>query len=107
MTHLSNIEVYHYLVLGLILFFIGLLGIIISKKLIKILLSIEIMINAVCINFVAISNYYDGFMLEGNTMTVFIIIFSLIQTLIFTAIAINMYKHKNVNTTDKLEELKG
>ena len=49
----------HYLILGAILFFIGLIGVVISRNLIRVLISIEIMMSAVNLNFIAFSTFFD------------------------------------------------
>ena len=102
-----SIGIYHYLLLGFILFLIGLFGVVISKELIRILLAVEIMMSGVCINFVSISTLCDGLKFDGAIFVVFITIISFIQTAIFVAIIINIFKHKKINDIEKLGELKG
>ena len=97
----SVIGVFHFLILGFILFTIGLFGIIISKNMIKILFSIIIMLNAVCINFSAISRYCDGTKLEGSAVSIFIIVLSLIYIIIFAAIIINYNKQNGTNDIER------
>ena len=97
----------HYLVLSWILFLLGFLGIIICKNLIKILLCLEILINSVCINFVAISYYIDGIKLEGAAFTIFIIMLSFVNTVILVSLIINIFKHKKSLDVKKFRELKG
>ena len=104
---MTNIGIYHYLLLGAVIFLIGLFGVVISKELIRILLALEIMISGVCINFVSIGNLCDGLKFDGAIFTVFIAIISFIQTAIFVAIIINIFKHKKINDIEKLGELKG
>ena len=74
-----NIGVYHYLLLGMILFLIGLFGVVISKELTRILLAIEIMISGVCINFVSIGSLCDGLKFDGVIFTAFITIISFLR----------------------------
>lgn len=85
----STIGIFHFLILGIILFSIGLFGVIVSNNLIKTLLSFVIMFNAVCINFVAISQYCDGIKTEGSTFAVFISVINLIMVIIFISLIIN------------------
>lgn len=103
----SNVGVYHYLFLSIILFLIGLMGVIVSKNLIRLLLSIEILLNAVCLNFIVIANFCDRIKLEGNTFAIFIMFISIIQAVIISAIIINIYRHKKISAIDKLKDLKG
>ena len=95
----SDIGVFHFLTLGIILFIIGFLGIISSKNLVKILLSLGIIYTSVCINFVAISQYCDGLKLEGTTFCIFIILTFFIHLIIFVSIVLN----RKFNITDKIK----
>ena len=104
---MTNIGIYHYLLLGAVIFLIGLFGVVISKELIRILLALEIMISGVCINFVSVGSLCDGLKFDGVVFAVFITIISFIQTAIFIAIIINIFKHKKINDIEKLGELKG
>lgn len=103
----SDIGLFHFLIFSGILFLLGFLGVIISKNLIRILISLSIIINAVCINFMAISKYTDRTNLEGDIFSIFIIILCFINVSIMIAIIINIYKHKNTMDIEKLEDLKG
>ena len=57
MNLFSEITLYHYLFIGLCLFLIGIIGSIMSKHVIKLLISIEIMLTGININFIAIGLY--------------------------------------------------
>ena len=91
----SATGVFHFITLGFILFITGIFGVIISENLSKILFSVIIMLNAVCINFVAISRFCDGTKLEGETFCVFILIISLIYTIIFASLIISFINGKD------------
>ena len=93
----SNIGVFHFLILGFILFIAGLWGIIISKNPAKMFFSIIIILNAVCINFVGISQFCDGIKLEGSVFYIFIAAISLIYSVIFVFLIINL---NNLNKED-------
>ena len=94
----SSIGIFHFLVLGIILFVIGFFGVVISEKPIKILLSIGVIFGSVCINFVAVSKYCDGLKTEGNTFVIFIILVFLIHIIIFSSLIYNMYKKAKQRT---------
>lgn len=101
MTQHLEINLYHYLILAIIIFFIGFLGVILSKNLIKTLISIEIILNAVSINFVAIANYTDGVNLSGMIFSIFIMIISAIHLALGLAILILLFKYrKSININD-------
>ena len=63
---MTEITIYHYLFVGLVVFLIGIIGSVISKNVIKVLISIEIMLTGININFVTFAAYcgsdkFDGF----------------------------------------------
>lgn len=63
-----EITMYHYLFIGLILFLIGVIGSVLVKNVIKLLISIEIMLTGININFITFAAYcgndkFDGFVL--------------------------------------------
>ncbi|MDD3237701.1 MAG: NADH-quinone oxidoreductase subunit NuoK [Candidatus Gastranaerophilales bacterium] len=104
---ITNIGLIHYLVLALVLFCIGLFGIIISKNIIKILICIELMLNAVCINFVAFANYLDGSSVNGMIFALFIIAICATQVAIGLALVLSVFNYKHTVNSEKIGELKG
>ena len=66
-----EITMYHYLIVGLRLFLIGLLGSVLVKNVIKILISIEFMLLGVNINFVTFASYCDNVKFDGYVMALF------------------------------------
>ena len=70
MTLTHEISIHHHLYLALILFFIGFLGVILRKNILIILMSIEIMLNAVNLIFISASQYYG--MVDGQIVAFFV-----------------------------------
>lgn len=66
-----EITMYHYLIVGLLLFLIGLLGSVLVKNVIKILISIEFMLLGVNINFVTFATFCDSIKFDGYIMALF------------------------------------
>ena len=64
---------YHILFLSTLLFFIGIYGFFSRRNLITILMSVELMLNSVCLNFIAFNKYVWPGKLDGVFMTLFII----------------------------------
>lgn len=102
-----NIGLAHYLVLALTLFFIGLFGVIVSKNIIKVLISIELMLNAVSINFVAFAAFNDGISVNGMVVALFITAISAAQVAVAIAILICIFRYKHSVNSEKIGELKG
>ena len=101
-----NLPVECYLILSTLLFFIGVYGFIARRNLIGILLSIELMLNAVNINFVVFNRFLFPEQLEGYMYSLFIIVVAAAETAIAIAIIINIYRNvRNINV-DSIKELK-
>lgn len=103
---LTNISMMHYLYLAVILFAIGIAGIFLNRRnLITILMSIEIMLIAVNLNFITFSTYYRS--LDGQVFTIFILTVAAAEAAIGLAILVALYR--NINTIDvkKINKLKG
>jgi len=95
------------LILSSLLFAIGLYGTYTRRNLIGILMSIEIMINASVINFVAFAYFGGGDGTAGSVFSVFIIAVSACEMSVALAIAVSMYRqHKNLDVRE-LDRLNG
>ncbi len=102
-----NVGLVHYLIVALVLFCIGLFGVIVSKNIIKILICIELMLNAVSINFVAFASFNDGLMVNGMIFALFITAISAAQVAVGIALLICIFRHKHTVNSEKIGELKG
>ena len=101
-----SIHLSHYLVLAAILFSIGIAGIVINRKnVIILLMSIELMLLAVNLNFIAFSHYLDD--LAGQVFVFFILTVAAAEAAIGLAILVVLFRNKgSINVTD-ISELKG
>lgn len=102
-----NIGLYHYLCLALILFLIGLLGSIISKNMLKVLISVEFMLTAVNINFIAFASFFDNVKLTGLVFSLFYIALGAIEVAVALAIFYLMFNFKQSVNSEDYTELKG
>jgi NADH:ubiquinone oxidoreductase subunit K len=102
-----NIGLYHYLALALILFLIGFFGTIVSKNVIKVLISIEFMLTAVNINLIAFASFFDTIKLDGLVVSLFYTALGAVETAIAIAIFYMMFKAKHSVNTEDYNELKG
>ncbi len=96
----------HFLVLSALLFSISIAGIIINRKnLIILLMSIELMLLAVNLNFIAFSHYLDD--LAGQVFVFFILTVAAAEAAIGLAILVVLFRNRrSINVAD-LDELKG
>jgi NADH-quinone oxidoreductase subunit K len=96
----------HYLVLGAILFAIGLVGIFLNRKnVIILLMSIELMLLAVNMNFVAFSHYLQD--ISGQIFVFFILTVAAAESAIGLAILVVLFRNMRTINVDDLDELKG
>lgn len=99
-----DIGLYHYLFLALVLFLIGFFGAIVSKNVLKVLISVEFMLTAVNINFIAFASFFDNIKLQGFIFSLFYIAVGAVEIAIALAIFYLMFKTKqSVNTEDYTE----
>lgn len=102
-----NITLYHYLVLSLLLFTIGFVGTIISKNVLKVLISIEFILTAVNINFIAFSTFNDNIVNNGYVFSIFYLALGAVEIAIAIAIFYLMFKSKKSVDINDYKELKG
>ncbi len=100
-----SISLEHYLLLSSMLFFIGLYGVIVRKNLLMLFFATEIMLNAVNIGFVAISNYYGD--LTGQMFAFFIVAIAASEVAIGLGLLVIWFKRHNTVDLDSLQSMKG
>lgn len=101
----TEIGLHHYLVLSAFLFAIGMAGVLLRRNLIVMLMSIELMLNAVNITFVAFSKYSGQ--VEGQVLVFFVMTIAAAEAAVGLAIAVAIFKRfKEVNIRF-FEHLKG
>ena len=100
------ISLSHYLVLGAILFAIGLVGIFLNRKnVIILLMSIELMLLAVNMNFVAFSHFLQD--ISGQIFVFFILTVAAAESAIGLAILVALFRNMRTINVDDLDKLKG
>jgi NADH-quinone oxidoreductase subunit K len=95
-----------YLIVSTLLFFIGVYGFIVRKNLISILMSIELILNAANINFVAFNRFLYPDQLEGFIYSLFVIVIAAAETAVAISIIINVYRKKKNIDAKSINELK-
>ena len=96
----------HYLVLGGIIFLLGIVGIFLNRKnVIVILMSIELILLAVNINLVAFSSYTNE--ITGQIFTLFILTVAAAEAAIGLAIIVSYYRIKGSIRIEDINEMKG
>jgi NADH:ubiquinone oxidoreductase subunit K len=89
---------YHLLFISTALFFIGMYGFFTRRNLITMLMSSELILNSVNINFLAFNKYVWANRLDGMMFTIFVIAIAAAEAAVAIAIIINLYRsHKSID----------
>ena len=98
-----SIGLEHYLILSTILFSIGLYGALAKRNAIIILMSIELMLNAVNIAMVAFSRYIVPVLLTGQVFAIFIIVVAAAEAAVGLAIIMAIYRNRELIDVTKID----
>lgn len=91
----------HYMILATCLFGIGVYGALSKRSAVAILMSVELMLNAVNINFVAINHFLNPDQVVGQLFAIFIIVVAAAEVSVGLALIISIYRHrKSVDLSD-------
>jgi NADH-quinone oxidoreductase subunit K len=94
----------HYLLLSGLLFAIGTAGVFLRRNLITVLLSIEIMLNAVNLTFVAVGRFQGT--VDGQIITFFVMTVAAAEAAVGLAIVIALFRHRETLIPDAFTSLK-
>ena len=95
---------YHILFISAALFFIGVYGFLTRRNLITLLMSVELILNSVNLNFIAFNKYVWPNQLDGIFFTLFIIAVAAAEAAVAIAIIINLYRsHQSIDVEDASE----
>ncbi len=104
---MNSIPVLHFLYLSIILFSIGLFGVLIRKNAISVLMGVELMLNAVNINYLAFAKYWNWNTLTGPVFVVFVITIAAAEAAVALAIIISIYRQMKSTNVDEVHYLRG
>jgi NADH-quinone oxidoreductase subunit K len=94
----------YYLVVSAVLFSIGTAGVFLRRNLITILLSIEIMLNAVNLSFIAFGRQFGS--LDGQIIVFFVMTVAAAEAAVGLAIVIGLFRHRESLNPDAFASLK-
>ena len=101
------ISLYHFLIVGAVLFVIGIYGVLTRRNIIGILMSIEIIFNATNINLVAFNHYLYGDRLWGQGFAIFVITLAAAEAVVGLALVLAIYRNIKTVYVEKMNILKG
>ena len=84
----------HVLVLRAYLYSIGIYGLITSRNMVRALMCLELLLNAVNINFITFSDFFDNRQLKGNIFSIFVIAIAAAEAAIGLAILASIYRNR-------------
>ena len=93
-----------YLMLSAVLFAIGTAGVFLRRNIITILLSVEVMLNAVNLTFIAVDRFRG--LVDGQIMVFFVITVAAAEAAVGLAIVIALFRHKETLSPDVFTSLK-
>lgn len=102
----GNIPLEYFLVISTLMFFIGIFGFLTRRNLITMLMSIELILNSVNINFVAFNRFLHPNNLQGHFFTLIIIAVAAAEAALAIAIIINIYRNFKSIEVDKVNQMK-
>ena len=97
-------EIYYYLGVSTIVFTLGMIGVLVRRNIMIILMSLELMLNAVNLNLLAFSRMWGG--VTGQVFAVFVIVVTAAEAAVGLAIVIAVYRHRETINIDDINLLK-
>ena len=102
----AGIPIQYFLVLAAIMFFTGIYGFLTRRNLITILMSVELILNSVNINFMAFNRYLFPHKLDGMFFSLFIIAVAAAEAAVAISIIINIYRRFTTINVEDVDEMK-
>jgi NAD(P)H-quinone oxidoreductase subunit 4L len=99
-------QLQYFLILAAALFCIGVYGLINSRNAVRVLMSVELMLNAVNLNLMAFSNYLDPVDIKGQVFTVFVIAIAAAEAAVGLAIVLAIYRNRDTVDMEQFNMLK-
>ena len=99
------ITVTHYVALSAILFAIGVLGVLIRRNAILIFMSVELMLNAANLAFVAFARHFDR--LDGQIVSFFVMTVAAAEVAVGLALIVTIFRTKLSIDVDEISAMKG
>jgi len=100
-----TVTINHYLIVSLLLFAIGFLGVLVRRNFLTILMSIELMLNAVNLNLIAFSRRLSN--LTGQVFSVFVITIAAGEAAIGLALTISYFRQRKTLDVEQAHTMQG
>ena len=103
---IEGIDIQHIIIVSTLMFFIGVYGFMSRKNLITMLMSVELMLNSININFVAFNRYLHPENMQGHFYSLFIIAIAAAEAAVAIAIIINLYRNLHSIDVEDVNKMK-
>jgi NADH:ubiquinone oxidoreductase subunit K len=102
----SGIPIQYFLILATIMFFAGVYGFLTRRNLITMLMSVELILNSVNINFLAFNRYLYPHKMDGMFFSIFVIAVAASEAAVAISIIINIYRRFTTINVEDVNEMK-
>jgi len=99
-------QLQYFLLLAAALFCIGIYGLVTSRNAIRVLMSIELLLNSVNLNLMAFSNYLDPQEIRGQVFAVFVITIAAAEAAVGLDIVLSIYRNRGTVDMEQFNMLK-
>jgi NAD(P)H-quinone oxidoreductase subunit 4L len=99
-------QLQYFLLLAAALFCIGIYGLITSRNAVRVLMSIELLLNAVNLNLIGFANFLDRASLKGQVFAVFVITVAAAEAAVGLAIILSIYRNRDTIDMEQFNLLK-
>ena len=99
------VPVEHVILLSIIIFSIGIMGVLLRKNVIIIFMSIELMLNAVNLSLVGFSRYYNS--VDGQVFVFLVMTLAAAEVAVGLAIIVSLFRNKQTINIDEINILRG
>jgi len=100
------IPINNFLILSTILFSLGMYGVLARRSAVLILMSVELMLQAVSINFIAFAVYFSPQQFTGVIFAIFVIVVAAAEVGLALAIILRLYRNKQTANVDEADIMK-
>ena len=105
-TVAQDIPLEHFLVVSMILFSIGVYGVLARRNAVLILMSVELMLNAVSINMVAFAAYTAPSLFVGIIFAIFVITIAAAEVGLALAVILRVFRNRGTSNVDEVDALR-
>jgi NADH:ubiquinone oxidoreductase subunit K len=102
----ATIPMQYFLIVSTFMFFTGICGFIIRRNLITILMSVELILNSVNINFLVFNKYLYPDRLQGHFFALFVVAIAAAEAAVAIALIINIYRRFTTISVEDVSEMK-